>query len=57
MKFEATIKYKRGKDTGQFISKQAAMEWARERNASNLTIVETVAPDEKRIVFSGRPTA
>lgn len=57
MKFKAQIKINRKggeTDTGMFSSKQAAMDWARDRKADHLTVIESLSGDAKRVVFSGK---
>lgn len=57
MKFKAQIKIdrKRGStDSGMFASKQAAIDWARDRGAYHLTVIESLTGDAKRVVYSGR---
>ncbi len=57
MRFHAKIKVKHNKlDSGQFATRQAAMNWARDREANHLTITETTDKDVKRVIFSGRPS-
>ena len=55
MKFGAKIKARGRRDTAQFSTKQAAIDWARDREADHVTITESIDGGAKRVVFSGRP--